>query len=115
MGLIVCQKHGESGFCMRFSKRVIYAIESNCALTDDALSLFHITYIDDEDGEELYTETYLLLEEEFAAMNLPRCVSADTDDLCDAYNNALPELSGICSECFQEYKDRHGLKMLGFF
>lgn len=114
MGLIICPKHGESGFCMRFSKRVIDSIERDCALVDDELSLFHITYIDDEDSEELFTETFLLLKEEMFAMGLPQCVSADTEELCDEYNRALPELSGICFKCFTEYKRRHGIEMLGF-
>lgn len=100
---------------MRFSKRIIDAVQSDCALTDDRLSLFHITYIDDEDGEELFTETFLLLKEEFVAMNLPQSVRADTDELSDTYNKALPELSGMCSVCIHEYKDRHGLKMLDFY
>lgn len=114
MSLIICPKHGEAGFCLRFSKRVVDHIQTDFPIGDDRLSLFEIVLVDDEDGEELFTETYLLLKEEFIDMNLPPYVRADKEELYDSYRKTLPELAGICSECFREYKEKHGLPMLGF-
>ncbi len=114
MGLIICPKHGEAGFCLRFSKRVVDDIQSDRPIGDDQLSLFQIVLVDDEDGEELFTETYLLLKEELIDMDLPPHVRADKEETYDLYRGALPELAGICSECFREYKERHGIQMLGF-
>lgn len=71
MGLIICSKHGTAGFCLRFSKKIIDAIQQDHPVVDEKLSLFNIVLVDDGDGEEMFTETYLLLKEEFSAMKLP--------------------------------------------
>lgn len=115
MGWVICPKHGEAGFCLRFSKKVIDAIKHDRPLADDFLSLFNVVLIDDEDGEEMFTETYLLLKEEFHAMKLPEQVRADKEAIYNDYYQSLPELSGICSKCFREYKERHNIQMLGFY
>jgi hypothetical protein len=114
MSLIICPKHGDAGFCLRFSKRVVDTIRADHSLGDDQLSLFHIVLIDDEDGEELFTETYLLMKEEFVDMGTPSKVHANKEEIYDAYKRALPDLSGICSECFREYKEKHHAQLLGF-
>jgi hypothetical protein len=114
MGLIICPRHGEAGFCLRFSKKIIAAIRQDRPVMDDQLSLFNIVLVDDEDGEEMFTETYLLLKEEFSAMKLPEKVRADNESVYNDYYHSLPELSGVCAECFREYKRKHDIRMLGF-
>lgn len=114
MSLILCPTHGESGFCLRFSKQVIDAIHADHRLTNDDVALFKIVLIDDEDGEELYTEQYLLLKNELDNMGVAEIVSIDKEEAYDYYKNQLPELAGICSECFREYKIRHHTNMLNF-
>ena len=114
MSLIICPKHGESGFCMRFSKSIIDAIESDYPLTNNDVTLFNIKLLDDEDGEELYTESYLLLKSEFYKMNVPNLVSVDKEEQYDAYKEIMPELGGICYQCFSEYKNRHNTNLLNF-
>lgn len=114
MGLIICSKHGTAGFCLRFSKKIIDAIQQDHPVADEKLSLFNIVLVDDGDGEEMFTETYLLLKEEFSAMKLPEKVRADNEAVYNDYYHSLPELSGVCAECFREYKKKHDIRMLGF-
>lgn len=114
MSLIICPIHGESGFCLRFSKQVADAILADFPLTDDDVSLFNIRLVDDEDGEELFTETYLLLKAEFEQMGLQCLVSADKEEEYDHYKSMMPELGGICAECFRAYKGRHSTNLLNF-
>jgi hypothetical protein len=45
----------------------------------------------------MFSETYLLLKEEFYAMRLPEEVRADNEPVYNNYYHSLPELSGICS------------------
>lgn len=114
MGLIICPIHGESGFSLRFSKKVVDSIESDVVLDESILRIFQINLIDDEDGELLFTRQYLLLEEEFQKMKLNEIVNASTEEMYDRYSAALPELSGICFGCLADYKSRHNLDLLGF-
>lgn len=114
MSLIICPKHGESEFSLRFSKQIADAIRSNRPLSDSNVSLFKIRLVDDEDGEELYTETYLLLKTEFDQMNTSSVVSVDSEEEHDRYKSALPELGGLCAECFRAHKERHATTLLDF-
>lgn len=114
MSIILCPIHGESGFCLRFSKKVVDAIELDLPLPDNDLFLFNIRLVDNEDDEELYTETYLLLKVEFEALDAPSLVSVDTEEEYDRYKAMLPPLGGLCAECFREYKQRHNINLLGF-
>ncbi len=65
MGLIVCPIHGESGFALRFSKRVIELINSDVKIDESQLKIFKINLIDDEDGEFLFAENYLVFDDKF--------------------------------------------------
>lgn len=114
MPLIICPKHGESGFTKRFSKKVVEVINSDLPIHDEQLGIFRIVAIDSDDDQELFTEEYLLLQQELTAMGVPDCVQTSSEDRYDFYLSLLPELSGICASCFKEYKNRHGTDMLGF-
>lgn len=114
MGLIVCPIHGESGFTLRFSKRIIELINSDIEIDESKLRIFKINLIDDEDGEFLYAEQYLIFDDEFKKMNTEECVEATSEEGYDKYSNLLPKLSGICSRCLYDYKQKYNLSLLGF-
>lgn len=114
MGIIICPIHGESGFSMRFSKRIIDAIKLDVPLQDDVLKIFKINLFGDEDNEFLVSEEYLLLHSEFSDMNVPDEVDVNSEDAYDVFYSKLPALGGICFECLQAYKMRHNLLLLGF-
>jgi hypothetical protein len=114
MALIFCQKHWESGFCLRFSKQIVDAIKSDTLISNDDVALFNIILINDENGEEMLTETYLIMKSEFINMEASDVVKVDSEEAYDRYFNLLPELSGICAKCFKEYKEKHNTDMLGF-
>ena len=114
MGLIICPTHGESGFSMRFSKKVIDSINADKVLRDNDLTIFRITLLDDEDGEILFSEDYLLFYTEFLSMKVPNEVEVDSEADYDFFYSKLPELDGICFGCLQDYKRRHNLPLLEF-
>jgi len=114
MGLIICPIHGDSGFSIRFSKKIIDAINSNKKLNADELNIFKIVLIDDDDGEILSEEEYLLLNSESLHMNLPNEVKADSEETYDFFYSKLPTLDGICFNCLQDYKKKYNISLLDF-
>lgn len=113
MGLILCSKHGQSGFAARISKGVCDRLKAGTLTADDQLRLFTIRIF--LDGEPYIDIRYLLEANEAKQLNLPELVDVTTDEECDAYLSRLPELGGICVRCLDDYKRKYGMSLLNFF
>lgn len=112
MGLILCSKHGESGFTSRISKKVCDNITAETLRTDEEVRIFTINVL--VDPETSMEEKYLLYADEAEILNLPRSVTVTTEEEYDIYHKLLPKMGGMCAKCLREYKERYGLSLMDF-
>ena len=112
MGVILCKKHGESGFTQRISHNVAKKFRDDIPLSDENLRVVKIKMYDE--GDFLGTDAYLISQTEFEQSGLSTINEAHSEDEYDSIMSKLPEMTGICFDCLQEYKAKHHLTLHSF-
>ncbi len=112
MGVIICSKHGESGFTQRISRSICDLIDSDTPISDENLSIVSLNMYDD--GEFLGTNSYLISRDELDQAGVSEQNDVTTEEQYDAILDKLPEMSGVCYDCLEEYKVRHHIELLSF-
>lgn len=111
MSIIICKKHGESGFAQRISKEIVLKINADIPLDDD-VKLIQINLYDGDDF--LQSESFLVTGLCFEKINAGAVVNVNTEDEYDRFYKQLPEMGGVCFQCLQEYRKKHGVDLLDF-
>ncbi|WP_250463905.1 hypothetical protein [Microbulbifer litoralis] len=101
MGLIICGKHGESGFTDRVSKEVASCIDDGTPLKESDLKVVVIRMYDED--EFLGTNKYLLTEKEFKKSGIPEVSVVDKESTYDVIKDKLPRMEGACSSCLNNF------------
>lgn len=108
MGLIICDKHGESGFTPSVSRKL-----SNMILADEIVDKAQIVILDFifyEENEVLgIDEFYLLVDELPLNFSTDKAIEIRTDEdeaqLNTLFTEEFPR-GGCCVKCFNEYLEK---------
>lgn len=106
MGMIICDKHGETGFMPFVSNELATMALDNVSLEKGDIAYVDVSLIDDEDGEEMYSMRYWMSKKCFDSLNADRAYVIKTDDdeaVLDKIFNPVMKGGGICGKCFEEY------------
>lgn len=106
MGLIICSMHGETGFMPFVSNELASNILNNIYIEKKELSYVDVTFIDENDGEEMYKARYWMTYSCLKNLNAEReyIVENDEDELrVDAIFESVMKGGGVCGKCFMEY------------
>lgn len=107
MGLIICEKHGESGFTDRVSKEVASYVYNGMPVKESDLK---VVVIEMYDGDEfLGANKYLLTKEEFKRSGIPEVSAVDEESTYDAIKRKLPKMEGACSSCLNDFYENNNI------
>ncbi|MBC6906666.1 hypothetical protein DWB84_14530 [Saccharophagus sp. K07] len=105
MGLIVCSKHGETGFMPFVSKELSDEMLKGKRFSSSHLAQVEVVLIDEEDGEVMHTMYYLMTKDCFFRINAKSRYEIRTDDdekNLDSIFDPVMKGGGICGECFRD-------------
>ena len=110
MGFISCNKHGKSGFLPHISKELSENILNNVALNMTEITYVDIRYIDEDDGEEMFSVKYWMSKVCFDSLITAKqkyeIISNEEEEKLDALFNPIMKGGGLCGKCFEEYLEK---------
>lgn len=105
MGLIICDKHGESGFMPFVSKELSNRILGGEEFRKSELAQIDVALIDEDDGEEIYTMQYLMTKkclDQAGAQTKYELRSDEDERVFHSIFDPVMKGGGICGKCFKE-------------
>jgi len=109
MGLIVCDKHGETGFMPFVSKEFAEIILASKFLANEDVKFVEVIFIDEDDGEEFQRLQYWMSSKCFESLGLEESyiIQSDEDEeKLDRIFNPIMKGGGICGKCFESYVEK---------
>lgn len=106
MGLIICGKHGESGFNPHVSKELVDKIQGGVIVNSLDIAFVDIKFIDEDDGKEMFDIRYWMTTECFKSLSATKkylIISDDDEKKLDEIFNVVMKGGGMCVKCFKEY------------
>ncbi len=113
MGLIICDKHGETGFMPLVSKELAETILANKSLGNKGVKFVEVIFIDEDDGEEFQRLRYWMSQKCFDNLNAKKSyiIQSDEDEIkLDKIFDPIMKGGGICGRCFEEYMESHNYR-----
>ena len=106
MGMILCERHGMSGFHPDISKELSDTIRKNIVLDYSEISFVNVLFYDESDGELMFDIRYWMTKICIESLSaLPRYeVWSDEDEkgLGSIFDSVMKH-GGACVNCFEEY------------
>ncbi|SMF14119.1 hypothetical protein SAMN02745866_00908 [Alteromonadaceae bacterium Bs31] len=106
MGLIICDKHGETGFMPFVSKELAEKIIANEPLGNKGIKFVEVIFIDEDDGEEFQQLHYWMSQKCFDSLSPKESyvIQSDEDEVeLDKIFDPIMKGGGICGRCFENY------------
>lgn len=111
MGLIVCDKHGESGFNPHISKELVDKILGSVIVSPLDIVFVDIKFVNEDNGEYMFDIRYCMTRECFYSLSASRkylIVSDDDEKNLDKIFCGVMKDGGMCVKCFKEYLSEVG-------
>ena len=105
MGLIMCSKHGETGFMPFVSKELSDEMLKGKKFKRSDLAQVEVVLIDEEDGEVMHVMHYVMTKDCFFKINAESRyeIRVDEDEKnLDSIFDPIMKGGGICGECFRD-------------
>lgn len=106
MGLIICDKHGETGFMPFISNELSKKVLDNEILCKEDITYVDISLVDEDDGEEMHSMRYWMSTSCFDGLGAERkyIIKSDEDETrLDEIFNPIMKGGGLCGKCFTDY------------
>jgi hypothetical protein len=105
MSLIICSKHGETGFMPFVSKELSDEMLQGKKFSSDDLAHVEVVFIDEEDGEVMHKIRYVMTNDCFSRINAQARYEIRTDEderNLDSIFDSVMKGGGICGKCFRD-------------
>ena len=109
MGLIICDKHGESRFLPYISNELSDKVLNNVILKAEEIAYVDIRFIDEDDGQEMFSVRYWMSRDSFnslAAKASYEIRSDEDEEKLDELFNPIMKGGGLCGRCFEAYLEK---------
>lgn len=106
MGLIICERHGESGFMPHISKALSDYVLNGIVLDGSKITHIDVVLMDEDDGKHMFSITYWMTQDCFVSLSAKRRYEIESDEdenEFDALFDPVMRGGGLCGNCFEEY------------
>jgi hypothetical protein len=106
MGLIICEKHGETGFISHVSKELSLGISAGNKFSHDKVTYIDVILVDDEDGEVLSKIRYWMTQDCFKSLSALKkytTLTEEDEEKVDRILIPIMQGGGCCGKCFDEH------------
>jgi len=117
MGIVICKLHGEIGvkpfIDVKIANNIMLDYQGLPLEKEKNIFLVIVQYIFNEsEGIESFNLNYYISEKNIHKYKLKHLYLITTDEEEDKFDRMIPELSGVCGKCFEDYIQKYNIEIV---